>query len=419
MSSDKRYLRSIVTLLSGSVVAQIFTLICTPILTRICSPEELGTYTLVTGAVTMFGMVMSLRYEICVVSEPDQRKAFRLIALSFRICCGVSVFVFFAYLIYFSTRDFENHSVILALLTGGLVFLLGIINILTAYNNRMQDYKLITRTYILRIFCQNAGNLIAGFAGFGAVGLSLSQLIGYCAGVRGQAKPLKQFKREILETTREERRAIAEEYKKQPLMSAPATFANGLSYSLINYFIEALFTTTLVGYYSISYRILGLPLSLVSVNVSRVFMEKASGDYQARGNFREIYRSTVGLLLGLAIPCTILLMLFAPWACEFVFGKGWHVAGEYIRILAPMFALRFTAGGVNCSAIIVNKQQYDLIIQILLTASVIVIFILSRILSLPISGFLTILSAVFSVIYAVYIYLFWLCAKGKRSADEI
>ena len=410
--NNKSYIKSILTLLNGSIIAQIFTLICAPILTRICTPEDLGTYSLVTGATTIFGMIMSLRYEICIVSEPDEHKIFSLINLSFRIDCFISLLVFVIYYIYFQSRSFANNTLLLALITASLAFMLGVINIITAYNNRCRAYKLITKTYILRTFCQNIGNLLAGFLGFGVLGLSTSQLIGYFAGVNSQIKPLINYKNDIVNVSKNEIRETAIENKKQPLMSAPAVFANGLSYSLINYFIEALYTTTLVGYYSISYRILGLPLSLVSQNVSRVFMERASLEKRETGNFKKVYKSTLLLLLAMAVPMVIVLMLFSPYLCEFFFGEGWNAAGEYIRILAPMMSLRFIAGGMNCSAIVAGKQQYDLLIQILLTINVIIVFILSNIFSFTIEKFLFFLSIIFSCIYILYILLFWVCAKG-------
>lgn len=420
LGKNASYIKSIMTLMSGSMVAQIFTFLCTPILTRICSEEIMGMYTLVTGAVTMFGMVMSLRYELCIVSEPEEKNVYPLVKLSLYLCAGLSILIAAGYLVYFYAIGTGENFVLLALITGLLVFLMGLINIVTAYNNRQRDYKLITKTYVVRIFGQNVCNLIAGFLGLGAVGLSFSQLLGYLAGVRGQAKPLLEHKKEIAAVTAEEVKAVAAANRKQAIVSAPATLANGLSYSLINYFIEALFTTAAVGYYSISYRILGLPITIISTNVSRVFLEKASREYQEKGNFKGTYKSTVAMLLALAVPIGAALMLLGPWACELVFGDGWGVAGVYIRLLTPMFMLRFVAGGVNCAAIIVNKQKYDFAIQLLLTVSVIGIFVISLLLKWEIEMFLLVLNAVFSVLYIVYLLIFWHCARnGGKTGGSV
>ena len=411
--NEKEYLKSIMTLFSGSMIAQMVTMICSPILTRICTPDELGLYALVNGAIGIFGTVMSFRYEMCIVFDDNNENVLALIKLSLIICSFMSFIIAIGYYFYFKSRTFENHSLVLGLICGFLVFLLGIINIVTSYNNRNKDYILITRTYVWRIVCQNAGNILSAFLGLGAIGLSFSQLVGYCVGVKSQVRPLRQYKKQFKNVNRFDIMRVAKLHRKQPLMSCPAAFTNGLSYTLLNYFIEAMFSTVLVGYYSISFRILGLPLTMISNNVSKVFMEKASRTYSENGEFKELYKTTVFVLFVIAIPIVVILVCFSPILCEFAFGKGWHIAGEYIKILAPMFALRFIAGGVNCAGIITNKQQFDLIIQITLTICSILIFFIAKTYTLPIDRFLQMISITFSIIYAVYIYLFWICAKGK------
>ena len=362
---------------------------------------------------------MSLRYELCIVSEPEEKKVWPLIKLSALLCIALSIIIACGYLVYFYLIDVHANFILLALATGLLVLLMGFINIVTAFNNRQQDYKLITKTYVARIFCQNVCNLIAGFTGTGAVGLSFSQFIGYIAGVRGQIKPMLKHNGQILHASSKEVKAVACDNRKQALVSAPAALANGLSYSLINYFIEALFTTTVVGYYSISYRILGLPATIISTNVSRVFLEKASREYQEKGHFKKSYFYTVALLAVMGVPIGAVMILAAPKLCELVFGPGWGIAGVYIRLLTPMFILRFIAGGVNCAAIIVNKQQYDFFIQSLLTITVVGLFIYASANSLSIETFLIWVNLAFSVIYIAYLLLFWRCAcmKAKNGKE--
>lgn len=409
--TDSTYYKSIATLMGGSAIAQLFTLICSPILTRICSPEDLGVYALVTGAVTMFGAIMSLRYDVCIVSEPSEKKVFPLIKLSTYIAVSLSVFIAIGYAMYFYVRDPDSDYALFGAITGLLVLLMGSINILTAFNNRQRDYGLITKTYTIRVVAQNIFNIISGLLGMGATGLSLSQLIGYCAGVRGQVKPLLLHKSEIASSTPSEMKAVAKENRKQALMSAPATLANGMSYSLINYFIEGLYSVSEVGFYSISYRILGLPITIISGNVSRVFLERASREFNEVGNFRRTYKSTVMMLAAMGLPIGIAMIVLAPAACELIFGAGWEAAGTYISILTPMFILRFIAGGVNCAAIITKKQHIDLAVQTGLTLSALLVFLLGKMFGWDIVTFLMVLNIIYSIVYIIYIYQFWLCSK--------
>ena len=414
----KKFLASVGTLVSGSMLGQLVTIICSPILTRIVKPEDLGLYTLVIGAVTMFGAIMSFRYEMCIVYESDENKVNPLIKLSMIICALLSIMIAVGYYAYFLHIDLGNHSISLAIAAGLLVFLMGIINIVTAYNNRYQQYKLITTTYIQRTVAQNACNLGAGYIGLGGIGLAYSQVIGYLVGIRGQSKDIWKRRKAIGRISITDMVQVARENNRQALLSTPAALANGLSFTLISYFIEALFSRAIVGYYSISYRILGLPISIISANVSRVFLERASSEFREKGNFITTYKWTLMMAVGIGIPMATALILLAPWACELFFGKGWRIAGEYIRLLAPMFVMRFIAGCVNNAAIIINKQQIDFIIQWLLTGVVFIIFIYARYASIEVEQFLKLLNICFCLVYAIYIFLFGLCAKGEKNAES-
>ena len=414
VKEKQSYLKSITTLVSGSILAQCVTVICAPILTRLCSAEVLGIYTLVTGAVTIFGTVMSLRYELCIVSESEEN-VYPLIKISFILCVVFSVFIGIGYSVYFIIVHIGEQPLFLALITGMLVFLLGVINIVTSYNNRQQEYHLITKTYVIRVLSQNICNVIAALLKLGPVGLSFSQAIGYMAGVKGQSKALWKDRKRIAQASGSDMYKVMVKNKNQAILSTPAALSNGLSYSLINYFIEALYSVAEVGYYSISYRILGLPLTLISSNVSRVFFERASKEYRQKGNFASTYMLTITMMIGIGIPMGGVMFLLAPWACGVFLGSGWEIAGTYIQLLIPMFVLRFIAGGVNTAAIIVNRQKIDLGIQILLVVCAGGCFIFSRVSGLQIENYLGLLNSCYSVIYIIYIYLFWRCAKAGKS----
>lgn len=418
MRKKNGYLDAVVKLVGGSMVAQVFTVLCAPLLTRMFKPEELGVYSLVSGAVTMFGTAMSWRYDMIIVSEPNEDRVWPLIKLAGLICVLMSTVIAIGYYAYFLVVSSQSQPLSLALIAGGLVFLMGIINIITAYNNRNQDYAVIAKTYLVRTIAQNTLNLLSGFLGMGALGLSCSQLIGYAAGVRGQAKLMLKHKKQIAGASLNEVARVFSNNVRQATLSAPAAVANGLSYSLINYFIEALFTTDLVGYYSISFRILGMPSAIISTNISRIFLEKASKECSEKGSFQRTYKKTLVMMLLIAIPITAALMGFAPWACEVFFGKGWYIAGRYIQILTPMYILRFIAGGVSTSAILANKQQFDLVVQVILVLCSAGTFFLTKIFAWPIETFLMVLNTSFSIVYIAYIWLFWRCAKGKWSGID-
>ena len=411
----KDYFKSLATLVSGSALAQLITIVVAPVTTRLFSPTELGVYTLVVSAVNMFGMVLSLRYDIAIVYEEDEHDVYALVLLSCLICLAMSFFVAVGYWLFFTFVSGIDYS---AFYASVFIFFLclsfGIVNVLNAYNNRLKEYRLMTKANVRRTVFQNGLVVLTGLAKMGETGLLLAQTIGYCAGLRSQSKSLMKSIAKIKRVSRSDVRAVGVKHRRQALFSAPASLANGFSYTVISYFIEYLYSAFTVGLYSISVRVLGLPMGIVSTNVSRLFMQEAASEKAKTGCFRGSYKKTFIMLCAISIPLGLVLIMFSPPLFGFIFGSEWYEAGIYVQILTPMFMLRFIAGGLSGATMISGKQSIDLLVQIALVLSVSVSFIFAMFLKLNIDILLLMINVTTSTIYVMYIAFFWRCSHAKR-----
>ena len=409
------FLKSIITLTSGSIIAQLITLIVSPIMTRLYSADEIGTYSFILTALSMFGSVSCGRYEMSIVTEPKEKNVYSLIKLSVIICLAFSMLISVGYGVYFAffLKD-ESMNIYTIMFIFVLLISSGVTNILISYNNRNKEYKLMTTVYVIRSAVQNIGIVIFGFLKFGVIGLLFSLTVGQICGLNRQSKSLKQYLKVIKAVKLSELFEVMKDNCRQPLFSAPATFSNGFAYSSINLFIQGLYGMTTLGYYSISFRVLGLPLSMISFNVAKVFFEDASREYDVTGQFYGALRKTALFLTALAIPMVLVMIFLAPPLCGILFGSEWEVAGQYIRILAPMFGIRFIVTTLTLGLQIARKQKYELILQILFAVVSILCYILAKITPLTVEGFLCSVSISFSVIYLVFFVIILRCSKIKR-----
>lgn len=55
---NSNFFKSVATLISGSIVAQLITVVASVLLARIYSPDELGVYTLILTAEGLFGSII-------------------------------------------------------------------------------------------------------------------------------------------------------------------------------------------------------------------------------------------------------------------------------------------------------------------------------------------------------------------------
>jgi O-antigen/teichoic acid export membrane protein len=405
------FLKSILILTSGSLIAQLIVVGASPFITRFYTPADIGLYTYILAISHMFMGIINGRYDMSIVFEEKDERVLSLVKLSFIICLVASIIITIGFGLYFNY--FSTQPTYIAVFLFLLLLSYGIINTLTAYNNRHREYKIMSTVYILRTSCQHIGAILLGLFKTGLLSLLIPYTIGQFLGINAQAKSIKPQLNKLKRVTGKEMLEVLKLHYKQPLFSVPALFANAFSYSSVTFFIGELFTMSVVGFYSISVRVLGLPLSVVSGNVSRVFFEEASREFKTTGGFRKAFNKSTIFLVSLAIPMVIFMMIFAPPLCGFVFGEGWEVAGEYIKILAPMFGIRFVVTALSPGLLIANKQNYELVLQLMLVAASVISFILTKVNTSSIEEFLLYICVSKSIVFIAY-FVSIAIFSGKR-----
>lgn len=413
---NNRFFRSLMMLSTGTIIAQLLAVLVSPILTRLLSEYELALFAFALSIVNTFQAGINGAYNNGIVVEENERKVRALIKLSLIVGIALSVLIgigSYLYIVFFSKDNYP------ALLIAAFVFLtllsVALIQTLTAYNNRRKDYKTIAAVGVYRSVFQNLGNVLSGLLGLGAPGLLFSFVAGNAAGIRRQAKEIKPEIPEIKAIPASEVNAVAKENYRYPLFTAPSYFVNSLSFSSITFFIEALFEFRLLAYYSMSMRILGLPLALISANVGRIFMADASSEYNKTGTFKRTFTRMSLFLSAVALPMGIVMFFFAPPLSRWAFGPGWEVAGEYIKILTPMFLVRFIATAVSPGYMICGKQRTDALLQGLLLAASVSAFFLAKWQSYPIESFLWAVSIFKSLVYLIYFFMLWWYSRKTRA----
>lgn len=397
------YFRSITQLTAGSFIAQIITFIVAPISTRLYSAEQLGIYTLILTLLTIFGPVVCGKYDLAIVSAKDNKETMELIWGSFIFTLFSLIFISVFYKFYLKYHpEIINEVGIFAYLLILMILIKGLTNILTSYNNRNKEYKTISSVYIIRSLFQNLGLVVFGLLNLGSIGLLFSYFLGSLFGLRKQAEILYKNKGELLNVNIQGILRAFKKYIKQPLFSMPAHFLSSTSYSILNIFISGLFGLTIFGYYSMTYRVLGLPLSLISMNASKVFFQRASEEKRKYGSYHRALKQISLFLLSISIPMVLVLIIFGPFMFELVFGEGWYISGVYVQILAPMFGIRFIVSALTPALIVSSKQKIEFVIQCCFLSCSILAFLVCKVFMFSMFIFLLIISISYSIIYLVY-----------------
>lgn len=407
----------------GTVLAQMINVLVQPILTRMFLPETLGIYTYIVSMATIVIPLASLKLDMLIVSEQDDREAQYITD----VCIYINSIIAIIYLLvifigyHISPNNvFSKYGGIIYLVPV-LVFTNGFRFIYISYNNRYKNYKLISAIAILREAIRAVIQLSAGVVSLGAIALSMGYALSPIFGLRLQMKLyLKKLERRKLANWRKIKEVIFVKGKRQILYLAPAQFINSFSSSLITISITTLFSAEVLGYYSAGVRILDVPILFITANVSKVCYQKISENVIKGEPVSEILLRVIIVLTAVSLLGFALLYAIAPPLSEIIFGKGYAIAGEYIRCLCVLYAVRLIATSFAGIYTVFKKQNFELLLNILLVAIAITGYMITQAFSLNIKQYLWFIGIGYTFVYlSMLLGYVYVCKQHDKTIIDL
>ncbi|MGQ9623675.1 MAG: lipopolysaccharide biosynthesis protein, partial [Candidatus Caldatribacteriaceae bacterium] len=87
-----RFGRSVLLLAGGTALGQAVTVLVSPILTRLYSPEDFGVFGVYASLLGIVAVIASLRYEYAIPLPEEDETAANILALCFGVLLGMTVF---------------------------------------------------------------------------------------------------------------------------------------------------------------------------------------------------------------------------------------------------------------------------------------------------------------------------------------
>lgn len=359
----------------SSGIAQVILIITTPIITRLYSPAEFGEFTIFSNIAMILIPIINARYDLLIVNAKNDRSANILSQISFLISLLIlliliPIFAISAWLYPNFILDFIFIIIML--------FLVSLTNIFTNYLNKERKYKVLSLINVFRAGSMALLQIIFGLLSLGSLGLIIGFSLSYITGI---TLGYKTFKKHFnIVRNKEETKALFLENKNQLVYSTPSILLNSLSFSVVVFFIGILYTNTEVGIYGMAIRVLGIPVTIISLGLSKIFMQQANDYYIERGNFRNLLLKFSSTLVIVSIILYVPLYLFSEELVNILLGHSWVDAITVIKIVIPLFVIRLIVSTVSLSVIVLQKQQLELILQALFLIGTTVTFVISKML---------------------------------------
>lgn len=386
----------------GTVLAQMINIVAQPILTRIFPAETLGIYTYIISFVTMIIPVASLKLDMLIVSESDDKEAQYITDA----CIIINVFISLIYALVIAVgyqitdNNIFNKYGIIIYIVPILVFTNGLRFLFISYLNRYKEYKTISIIAIIREAIRAIIQVGSGFLSTGAFSLSMGYAISPLFGLNIQMKNyIKKLKERPRITVQKFKEIVLIKGKRQILYLVPAQFINSFSSSLVTISITALFSAKILGYYSAGVRILDIPIVFITSNVSKVCYQRISENVANKKPVLRTLMSVIIVLSAVSIMGFGTLYVIAPRLSEIVFGQGYRVAGEYIRCLCVMYAVRLVATSFAGVYTVFKKQNFELILNILLIVSAGVSYVVCSMFNFEVITYLKFMNTGYTIVY--------------------
>ncbi len=354
--------KNLITLLTGTTIAQAITFLISPILSRLYTPHDFGVFGTFISVVSFITLIASLRYEVAIVLPKKEEVAINLLALSailttvISFCSLIGVILF---LYIYSGDEAINYELKFFLYFIPLLILfIGFYQILNNYANRLKKYKSIVNYRISNSLVSASVNIVMGGMKFNTIGLLAGSLLGNGISILVFIKEMyKDIKSNAKYVSKEKMIEMGIIYREFPLVNSFQAISDMLQINGIIYFIIYFFNSFIVGSFSYALRILQSPMNLLGSAMAQIFFQQASELRNNGKSLKEIVRNTMikSAITGLPIFATIIL--FGPQLFAFVFGEPWREAGIYARILSPMLFFDFIRSPVSQVPLIIGKQK--------------------------------------------------------------
>ncbi|MBO0927343.1 oligosaccharide flippase family protein [Staphylococcus sp. 30400_3112M30941] len=396
----------------SSGIAQIILIVTTPIITRLYSPAEFGEFTIFSNIAMILIPIINARYDLLIVNAKNDRIANILSQISFLISLVIILILIPVFMV--SALLFPNFILDFIFIII-MLFLVSLTNIFTNYLNKERKYKVLSLINVFRAASMSLLQIIFGFLAFGSLGLIIGFSLSYIAGLTLGYRTFKKHFNIVKD--KEEAKAIFLENKNQLVYSTPSILLNSLSFSVVVFFIGILYTNTEVGIYGVAIRVLGIPVTIISLGLSKIFMQQANDYYIEHGNFRNLLLKFSSVLIIVSIILYVPLYLFSEELVNILLGHSWVDAIIVIKIVIPLFVVRLIVSTVSLSVIVLQKQQLELILQALFLVGTTITFIISKIFSLTFLNFVSINTIVLVLSYIIFFIALFYFAKNKRFKD--
>jgi O-antigen/teichoic acid export membrane protein len=356
---NSELLRNASVLISGTVLAQIISILLQPFLRRYFEPEVFGTFSVYLSLVGILMIVCTLRYDDAVVLPDNDSESANLIGLGmiFNFTLSLLLFagvLFWAEKIHALINLPDNFSFKILYFVPFAIFLYNSYLIFNYWLIRKKKFYAVSANKLIRRSSEGIAQIIFALAR-NPKGLVYGDIFGQTTNVAtvflqsyksGFRFHLITIKKMVL---------VLKKYAEFPKYNLIPAVMSASSYLLPPVFITSYYSAEFAGYFDLSKLLLSIPMAFIAVSFSNVIVQKIAEKYQKRESLLPELKPVFYVAAIIGISEIAVIQLFGESLFVFVFGENWKLSGMISKIMVWSFAFNFVISSFSALFVAMRK----------------------------------------------------------------
>lgn len=367
---SNEFLKNILIVTGGNVLAKIVVIFAMPILTRLYSPEDFGIFSVFTAITGIFASIITLRYAVTISLVKNENSAENLLKLSLLVTLIMSFSSFV--IIQLSGKNLLEYANMVKIepylwLLPIVLMATGCYQSINYWALRKKQFSAITRSTIVRSLYSTLTKLILGLLKVKPLGLLIGVVIQEISGVFSLFKNLlKERPNFFKKMDWISIFALAKRYKKFPLIQSWSQLLLATSSQspvlLLGYF----YGLEVAGVFALAQNMLSIPMNLIGQSVAQVyFAEICKLGKQEPKKIYDLSISMMTKMFLISIFPVLILVMAGPVIFEFTFGQEWADSGVYVRYLSILLIMQFITSPLGNIFNLFEKQNSQLFLNLI------------------------------------------------------
>ncbi len=361
------FLQNVMTLMSGTFIAQSIPILISPILTRLYSPADFGLLAIYMSVVAIISIVSTGRYELAIMLAERDVEGLNLLVVSIGLSFLTSLVV--GGVVFFFREHFlillgQDTSLKWMYLVPFAIFSNGVYQGFSAWLNRKKKYTQLSVSIVAQNLALSTAQI---WIGISRVIQNYGLLIAY---LFGQVIVIFVFIFCFLKNRTKfdgiNKNALMSQMKKHsdfPRKNILGSFINTLASHLPVFLIGIYYEPMIAGLYIMAMKVMNIPMVFLGRAFSQVFYRTAVERKKQYNLGDFVVKNTKILSLIIALPMLIIFM-FGNDIFLVVFGAEWSVSGDIAKYLTPMVLVGFVFSAQSTIMMVLNRLEFQIYFSI-------------------------------------------------------